>query len=145
MLNLKKNVINMINIFNYKFLIYVLIFIIISVLLYGNYNLIEGLGDMTLDESLNEKNINLDKMNKDIENYKVDNSVNENKRQMDLINTKNKIDSISENFQNCNSYQSSTLGINNDGDTSTVDPNYIAQSICDINNNLEANVKIKKK
>lgn len=145
MLNLKKNVINMINIFNYKFLIYVLIFIIISVLLYGNYNLIEGLGDMTLDESLNEKNENLDKMNKDIEKFEVDNSDKEKKRQMELINTKNTIDSISEPFQNCNTYQSSTLGINNDGDTSIVDPNYISQSICDINNNLGANVKIKKK
>lgn len=145
MLNLKKNIINMINIFNYKFLIYFLIFIIISVLLYGNYNLIEGWKNKSFDESINEKNKNLDKMNKDIEKFKVDNSDKERKRQMDLINTKNTIDSISEPFQNCNTYQSSTLGINNDGDTSIVDPNYISQSLCDINNNLEANVKIKKK
>ena len=148
MVDFKKSIINMINIFNYKGLIYILIFVIISVLLYGNYNLIEGAEaweKQSYDKSLDEKNIKLEKISKDIKKYKLDNSVKEQERQMNIINTKNTIDSISENFQNCNSNQSSTLVLNNDGYATIVDPNYISQSLCDINNNLEANVKIQRK
>ena len=71
MQNLKKSIITIINKCNYKFLIYMLIFIITIVLLYGNYNLIEGYGDMTLDESILEKKMKLHEMDKDIKKIQL--------------------------------------------------------------------------
>ncbi len=143
MQNLKKSIITIINKCNYKFLIYMLIFIITIVLLYGNYNLIEGYGDMTLDESILEKKMKLHEMDKDIKKNTVDNNEKNNNRKMIVMDTEDTINTISENFQNCNSVKNNTLGLNNDDDDpSIIDPAMISESICDLNNNLRANVKI---
>jgi len=59
------------------------------------------------------------------------------------MDTEDTINTISENFQNCNSVKNNTLGLNNDDDDpSIIDPAMISESICDLNNNLRANVKI---
>ena len=145
MLNLKKSIITFINKCNYKFLIYMLIFIITIVLLYGNYNLIEGATgyrDMTLDESILEKKMKLHETDQNVKKNELDNKQKNKNRKMIVMDTEDTINTISENFQNCNSIKNNTLGLNNDDDPSIVDPAMISESICDLNNNLQANIKI---